>query len=195
MALSKYHQKYANQPDAEIQNRANEKRQELSAVFGQAQLKTTGKPARIAVIGCGDKRFIKHHKEIFESFIKRPVRKIITFDITIDHLAGEENVIQHDCTLPLPNGPFDITYAHVLLRFIETDKQWDLITNSVNALKSGGLAIHLLDKEDYETKEAKLSNGLFSVPLDRWKTKLDELGIEYKEVPVKYGLAFVILKK
>jgi hypothetical protein len=194
MALSTYHQKYANQPDAEIQNRADGKRQELSAIFGQAQLKTTGEPARIAVIGCGDKRFIKHHKEIFESFIKKPV-EIITFDITIDHLVGEENVIQHDCTLPLPNGPFDITYAHVLLRFIETDKQWNLITNSVDALNSGGLAIHLLDKEDYETKEPKLSNGLFSVPLDKWKAKLDELGIEYKEVPVKYGLAFVILKK
>lgn len=95
----------------------------------------------------------------------------------------------------MPNGPFDITYAHVLLRFIETDKQWNLITNSVDPLKSGGLAIYLLDKEDYETKEPKLSNGLFSVPLDKWKAKLDELGIEHKEVPVKYGLVFVILKK
>lgn len=91
MALSAYHQKYANQLDAEIQSRADEKRQELSVIFGQAQLNTTGESVRIAVIGCGDKRFIKHHKEIIESFIKKPV-EIITFDITIDHLAGEEKL-------------------------------------------------------------------------------------------------------
>ncbi len=193
MALSPYHQKYTSLSDAEIQKRADEKKKELAAIFQQVQLKTVGEPVRIAVMGCGDKRFIKYHKEIFQSFIKKPV-EIFTFDITIDHLADEENVIQHDCTLPLPNGHFDTTYAHVLLRFVETDKQWDLIKNSVDVLKSGGLAIHLLDKEDYETKELKLSNGLFSVPLDKWKARLDELGYEYKAIPVKYGVALVILK-
>lgn len=194
MTLSLYHQKYADQSDEEIQNKANEKREELSLIFENVQLKTTGKTARIAVIGCGDKRFINHHREIFESFIKKPV-EIITFDITIDHLAGEENIVQHDCTLPLPDGPFDVTYAHILLRFIETEKQWDLIKNSYDALEPGGLAIHVLDKEDYETEELKLLNGLFSVPLDKWRAKLDELGIEYKNIPVKYGLALVIIKK
>lgn len=193
MPLSQYHQKYAYQSDAEIENRAKEKKLELSKVFAQEKLETISDPVRIAVVGCGDKRFIQHHKEIFEGFLQRAV-EITTFDIVIDHLEGEENVIQHDCTLPLPNGPFDITYAHVLLRFIETEKQWDLIKNSVDALKTGGLAIHLLDVEDYETKEPKLPNGLFSVPLDRWKDKLTELGIEYKKVAVKYGLALVILK-
>lgn len=193
MTLSPYHQQYINQPDTEIQNRVNEKKQELSAIFIQVQLHTSDDLVRVGVLGCGDKRFIKNHKEIFESLIKKSV-EIITFDITIDHLVGEANIIQYDCTLPLPNGPFDITYAHVLLRFIETEKQWDVIINSVDALKRGGLAIHLLDNEDYETKEPKLPNGLFSVPLDKWKTKLDELGIEYKEVSVKYGLALVILK-
>lgn len=194
MSLSPYHQKYSHQSDAEIANRANEKKLELSEIFSQAKLETASDPVRIAVVGCGDKRFIQHHKEIFESFLQRAV-EITTFDIVIDHLEGEENVIQHDCTLPLPDGPFDITYAHVLLRFIETEKQWDLIKNSIDALKVGGLAIHLLDTEDYETKETKLSNGLFSVPLDRWKARLTELKIEYKEISVKFGLALVILKR
>lgn len=194
MPLSQYHQKYTHQSDAEIENRANEKKLELSEIFVQTKLETTSDPVRIAVVGCGDKRFIQHHKEIFESFLQRAV-EMTTFDIVINHLEGEESVIQHDCTLPLPNGPFDITYAHVLLRFIETEKQWDLIKNSVDVLKVGGLAIHLLDTEDYETKEIKLSNGLFSVPLDRWKAKLTELGIVYKEVSVKFGLALVILKR
>lgn len=192
MTFSPYHQKYANQPDAEVQKRVNEKRRELSAIFAQVQLETMGRPVRIAVVGCGDKRCIHWHKEIFENLLKRPV-EITTFDIVIDHLQGEENVFQHDCTLPFPGSPFDITYAHVLLRFIEIEKQWDLIQNSFHALKPGGLAIHLLDTEDYETETPTLPNGLFPVPLKKWEAKLDELGIEYKEIPVNYGLALVVL--
>ena len=194
MTFSNYHQKYANQSDIQIQDKANEKKQELSEIFSQVKLKTTDEIVRIAVLGCGDKRFIKYHKEIFEGVIKRPV-EITTFDITIDHLESEENVIQHDCTLPLPNAPFDITFAHVLLKFLETEKQWNVIKNSYDALKSGGLAIHVLDKEDYETKETLLLNGQFAVPLEKWKKELKRLEIAYKEIPVKYGLALVILKK
>ena len=193
MALSAYHQKYVDQTDEEIAKKAEAKRDELSAIFDSCQLTTSDDTAKVAIMGCGDKRLVQHHKKLFEDFIKKPV-ELTTFDITIDHLAGEENVIQHDCTLPLPNTPFDITYAHVVLRFIETEKQWDLIKNSHDALKSGGLAIHLLDKEDYETKEPLLSNGLFSVPLERWEAKLTEQGIEHKDVPVKYGMALVLLK-
>ena len=193
MTLSPYHKKYASQPDAEVQNRVNEKRQELAAIFAEVQLKTTSEPVRIAVVGCGDKRYVQWHKDIFETLLKRPV-EITTFDIVVDHLQGEENVIQHDCTVPFPGRPFDITYTHVLLRFIETEKQWDLILNSFHTLTLGGLAIHLLDTEDYKTEASLLPNGLFTVPLKRWEEKLDELGIEYKEIPVKYGLALVLNK-
>jgi SAM-dependent methyltransferase len=185
MVLSPYHKKYANLFNAEIQNRVNEKRRELVIIFEKVQLKTSGDTVRVAVLGCGDKRFVKAYKGIFEDLLKKSA-EIITFDIVIDHLAGEENVFQHDCTLPLPNSPFDITYAHVLLKFIEIEKQWDLIKNSYDALNPGGLAIYIIDKEDYETK---------AVPLDKWKTKLNELGVEHKEIPIKYGLALVILKE
>lgn len=193
MTLSKYHQKYANHSDAEVENRANEKRQELALIFEQVQLKTSDEVVHVAVLGCGDKRFIKHHKEIFESFVKKPV-EVTTFDITIEHLLGEENVVEHDCTLPLPGDPYDITFAHVLLKFIETGKQWDLIKNSYDALKPGGIAIHVMDKEDYETQEPLLPNGQYAFPLDKWTKKLDESNIEYKEIPVKFGLALVLRK-
>lgn len=193
MTLSTYHQKYTNHSDAEIANRANEKRQELALIFEQTQLKTDDELVRVAVLGCGDKRFIKHHQEIFESFLKRPI-EITTFDITTEHLLGGKGVVEHDCTLPLPGGLYDITFAHVLLKFIETSKQWDLIKNSYDALKPGGLAIHIMDKEDYETKEILLPNGQYAVPLEKWKAKLDELEIEHKEVPVKFGLALVLVK-
>lgn len=194
MALSAYHQKYSNQPDSEVQNRTNEKKQELVKIFEHVQLNSTSNTAKVAVIGCGDKRFVKHHKVIFQDILKKPV-VIFTFDITIEHLEGEKNVVQHDCTQPLPDGPFDITYAHVLLRFIETDRQWDLIKSSYDALKPGGLAIHVLDKEDYETEEPKLSNGLYSVPLNKWTKQLDELGVNHKLVPVEYGSALVLVKE
>ena len=192
--LSPYHQKYIGQSETEIQKRIDEKKRELSEIFSHTTLETKDSPVQVAVLGCGDKRFISGHKEIFESILARSV-EITTFDITINHLLGEKKVFQHDCTLPLPHGPFDITYAHVLLRFVETEKQWDLIQNSFDALNPGGLAIHVLDTEDYETRTPQLPNGLFSVPLKRWEEKLNELGIKYKKIPVTYGLALVLTKK
>lgn len=193
MTLSIYHQKYTEKSDFEIQKRADEKKQELAKIFEQTRLDTDSETIKIAVLGCGDRRFIKHHQIIFKDLTGKPV-EITTFDIITDHLGGEPRVIRHDCTKSLPNTLFDITYAHVLLRFIETEKQWDVIKNSFDALKLGGLAIHVLDKEDYETKETRLSDGLFSVPLNRWKVKLSECNIEYKEIPIKYGCALVLIK-
>ena len=119
MTLSIYHQKYVEQNDDEIQHKADAKEQELASIFQEVSLNTDSDPVRLAVLGCGDKRFVAHHKRIFENVLKRNV-EVTTFDITIDHLAGESNVFQHDCTLPLRNPPYDITYAHVLLKFIET---------------------------------------------------------------------------
>ncbi len=194
MSLTAYHKKYINQSDSEIQNRINEKEEELKQIFAEVELKTNSDIIKIAVMGCGDKRFVHAHKMLFEGFLSKPL-EITTMDITIDHLQAEHHILQHDCTLPIPDGPYDITFAHVLLRFIETEKQWDLIQNSFHVLKTGGLAIHLLDKVDYETKSPHLPNGLFSVPLDKWKSKLEELGITYKSIPVKYGTAFILFKK
>lgn len=193
MALSQYHQKYSNQSDEEIQKRSAEKEQELLEIFRHVSLQTGSETIRIAVLGCGDKRFVQHHKAIFEKVLGKPV-VITTFDISTEHLQGEENIVQHDCTLPLPNQPFDITFAHVLLRFIETEKQWDLLKTSYEALRSGGVAIHVLDREDYETTDIHLKNGLYAVPLERWKKQLGDENIAYKEIPVKYGLALIILR-
>jgi SAM-dependent methyltransferase len=194
MTLSTYHQKYKKQSDEEIHRKADTKEQELASIFQEVSLNTESDPVRLAVLGCGDRRLVAHHKRIFENVLKKNV-EVTTFDITIDHLAGESNVFQHDCTLPLPNAPYDITYAHVLLKFIETEKQFDLLKNSFDTLKPGGVAIHVFDKEEIEAKGPKLPSDLWAVPLDKWKQKLMELGIEYKEIPVKYGLALVLLKK
>lgn len=86
----------------------------------------------------------------------------------------------------------DMTY--ILLKFIETEKQWNLIKNSYNALSNGKIAIHVLDNEELESKTPFLPNGLFSVPLTRWKKQMEEGKINFKEISVKYGFALVLEK-
>lgn len=194
MSLSTYHQNFVSKSDEDMQRRIAEKEQELVQIFDQVKLEKYDDIISVAVLGCADKRLVQGHKQIFEKVLGKKV-ELITFDLTIDHLSGEENVVQHDCTLSFPNAHYDITYAHVLLKFIPTEKQFDLIKNSFDALAEGGIAIHVLDREDYETKDLKVSDGYYSVPLDDYKNKLSDLGISFREFPNKYGLAFVLLKQ
>ena len=193
MALSDYHQQFTIKSDEDIQRRIDAKEQELVQIFESVQLSTDSETVRVAVLGCADKRLIQGHKRIFEKVLNKKV-ELTTFDLSVEHMLGEENIVQQDCTLPLPNTPYDITYAHVLLKFIPTEKQFDLIKNSFVALNSCGIAIHVLDKVDYETTGPKLPDGYFAVPLADYKLELTNLGIDFKEVNVKYGVALVLLK-
>ncbi len=193
MPLSPYHQQYANQSDEEIAEKAQEKLTELEEILGQVAFTSTSDPVKIAVLGCGDKRLVEHHRRIFAEVLKKDV-EINTFDITIDHLKGEENVFQHDCTLPLPNSPYDIVFSHVLLKFIPTDKQYDLLKNSYNVLSPGGLAIHVIDADDIGVHPDEAEEGMNIVPLDLWKGMLADKQIEHIEVLVKYGVAFILKK-
>ena len=183
--LDEYHQKYANRSDEEMSDRIAEKEKELILIRDAVSPKFSSGILNIAVMGCGEKRFIVGHREIFSKVFEKPVN-ITTFDITINHLAGEENIIQHDCTQPLPGGPYDITFAHVLLRFIPKDKQWGLVKNSFNALKDGGIAIHVLDPEDYETTEL--------VDLPAIEENLKKEGISSATVKLPIGQALVLIK-
>jgi hypothetical protein len=191
MSFSLYHQSYANKSDEDIQKRTNEKEQELNKIFENISLQTDSNSLRLVVLGCPDKRMVKQYEIIFEKVLKRKV-EVITFDITIDHLIGESNIIQHDCTLPFPKPTYDITYGHVLLKFIETEKQFAVLINSFESLKLGGIAIHVFDREEIEAKEINLPDGLWSVPLAKWKQKLSEHNIEYKEVQLKHGPALIL---
>lgn len=193
MTLSKYHKKYSNQLDSEINNRVAEKESELIQILSKVHISQRHKTLKVAVLGCGDKRYISAHSILFEKLFKRPVQ-VITFDISIEHLMGEDNVFQHDCTQPLPYAPFDIIFSHVLLKFIETEKQWDLIKNSFESLSPDGLAIHIMNDEDYKTEDALLSNGQFAVPIKKWIEKLDNNNIRYKQIDLKFGSALVLIK-
>jgi SAM-dependent methyltransferase len=193
MGLSDYHIKYASLPDEEIENRAKYKKEELLALCNELKLETNSQSCDVAVMGCGDKRLIAKHQEIFSEFCGRPV-KIITFDVTIDHLSGANNVIQHDCIDPLPGGPYDIVYGHVLLRFIHPDHQWGVIKNTYDVLKPGGLSIQILDFLDFTTESKRLPNGLYSVPLRKYEEQMDAEGMTFIEVTAKKGLVLAIRK-
>ncbi len=203
MALSDYHKKYAALSDAEIQRRADIKERELKTIFSVVPCHPAHEHVRIFVVGCGDRRFIDHHRRIFSSLLGRDV-DLTTSDIAIEHLAGAPGVIRHDATKPFPGGPYDITYAHVFLKFIETEKQWDVLMNSWNALREGGIAIHVMDLEEIDAPAAALDGGLHAVPLTRWKKQLEGEGIHFKEAAWKIegilknplsGRALILLKE
>jgi hypothetical protein len=109
---------------------------------------------------------------------------MVTFDITVEHLAGANGVVQHDVTLPIPKQPYDVAYSDLLLRFIETDKQWDALKNSYDLLRAPGVAVHVLNKEELASETAQMPDGFFAVPLERWKERMDENGIRYQELDV-----------
>lgn len=129
---------------------------------------------------------------MFEQVLWLPT-EVTTFDITIEHLAGAERVVAHDCTEPLPDPPYDITYAHVLLKFIPTERQGALIINAYQALRSGGVAIIITDQEDDQSD--KLPDDQYHVPLEKWRKLLEQQGIKLVEMQVPYkGLAWVLVK-
>lgn len=181
MSLSTYHQNYADRNDAELERRAIVKERELKKIFEATKFHPSSTPVRIAILGCADARFVPAHKKIFEKLLEQSV-DMTTFDISIEHLKNETKVVAHDITTPIPNPPYDITFGHVVLKFIETEKQWDVILNSYEALSKNGIAIHVFDAEDVTTNEVRQADGYFSVPLERWTKQLTEQGIQFQEM-------------
>lgn len=193
-ALSEYHQKYAALPDEEIAKRVAYKMEDLKAVMKATATIIGHAPLLIAVLGCPDPRYRPLQQQMLEKTLGKSV-KLTTYDITVDHLQGVPGAVQHDVTEPLPGGPYDFILAHVLLRFIEEDRQWYVIFNSYDALKPGGVAIHVLDEEDYTTGGAIIPDGYHPVPLEKWKDKMRDLGMDYVEVPIEHGVALAIMRK
>lgn len=181
MAITDYHKKHINRSDEETNRRIFVKELELKKILSETNYKPSFENVRVAVFGCADKRFVKRHKLIFEKLFQKPV-ELITFDISIEHLEGEENVVQHDITTPIPNAPFDITFGHVVLKFIETNKQWGVIKNAYNALRSPGLGIFVFDLEDVTTQNPIQADGYFSLPIETYKQKLTEENIKFEDL-------------
>ena len=185
MGLSDYHQKQRRLSDQEIERRLNVKSDELAAVFSRvAQPVVSGRPVRVGVLGCADIRYVSGHQKLFASILGLPI-DLTTFDITVDHLAGAPGVVQHDCTLPLPDGPFDVLLAHVLLKFLDADGQLALVQNGLHALNPGGVFILVNDQEE-------LTYGLIDVK--NIKQVVEQSHAAWVESATKYGVAWVIVK-
>lgn len=184
MALSDYHQKYLSRTKDEIVEMIAVKERMLRAAIDGSHYAPTSSPVKVAVIGCASPDFIPAHKKIFEDILGVPI-SLTTFDISIEHLQGGENVIQHDCTEPLPGVPYDITYSDILLKFIETDKQWNVLENSVSALRKGGIAIHFIGNEEGNAIDVKL--GYNDVPFSRWREELKRREVAFHELSVETG--------
>lgn len=181
MAISSYHQKRINKTEEEVLRRLLVKEMELKKILNETDYKPSSGIVRIAILGCADKRFVKLYKSMFEKFLDRAV-EVTTFDITIEHLQGEQGVIQHDITKPLPNGPYNIEFGHLILRFIEVTKQESVIKNAYDALCSPGLAIFIFDQEDISTQTPKRADGYWSVPIEKYKRTLATQGINFKDI-------------
>lgn len=166
--------------DEDIDARAAVKAREVERIFQAMKFSPQTKPVRVAVLGCADRRMVGLHREMFEASLGKSV-DMTTFDITVAHLAGEKGIVQHDVTQPLPGGPYDVVYSHVLLKFIETEKQWDVILHSYEALRPPGLAIHVCDFSDVGGEEKTMPEGLYSIPIGRWEKALDGKHIRHHD--------------
>jgi hypothetical protein len=187
MAISDYHKKHMSRSDEETERRVFVKELELKRILEETGFQPQTEPVKVAVLGCADKRFVAVHKQIFGKLFNKPVEQT-TFDITIEHLEGAENVAQHDITTPIPNPPYDITFGHVVLKFIESKKQYQVIRNAYDALRSPGLGIFVYDLEDITTKTPLQADGYYSVPLEQYKAQLDREGIKYRDLKWKFEL-------
>ncbi len=191
MSLSKYHRNYQNRSDEQIKRRMAVKRIEFQHIFKRLDWKPTSDPVRVAIFGCGDRRFVSGHRSLLSELLDSTI-ELKTFDITTEHLAGEQVIIEHDLTQPLPSGPFDLIVAHVLLKFIDQAKQVSVLVNAHEALVEGGVAVFVQGKQELEFEDRvenysadhayKYEQGdLTPVRIDQITAKLEELGIGFEQ--------------
>ncbi len=178
MDLFEYHQRYVTLSQENILHGLQAKEYQLGQVFSQLNLTFNENSLRIAILGCADKRFVKGHQELFGRLLYKPL-ELTTFDINTDHLNGENRIIKHDCTKPLPQAPYNVIFSHILLKFIPENQQWSVIKNSYDALKSGGVALHFMDVGGKSLPTSMLKEGFNKVILDVIKNKLKESSIKF----------------
>lgn len=153
--LEEHYKEYANQPDSWVSNMKKVKKEIIENIFKNIKSTPKTNSIKVAVLGASDKRYIKIHKDLFTEITKKDIQ-MTTFDIDTKHLEGEEGIIYHDITKPFPQSNFDIIFSHALLKFIEPEKQAEVIRNSYNSLNKQGFTMHILHSPELkETKELR----------------------------------------
>lgn len=141
--LQQHYQEYAGRPDEHVAKRAAIKLHLVQTVLEASGFKPEADPVKVAVLGASDKRYIPIHRRIFEEVVGKRV-DMTTFDLEIEHLARQEGIIEHDITKPFPNTPYDLVFSHELMKFLDQYEQICAIYNAFNALRNGGLAMHII---------------------------------------------------
>ncbi len=183
--LTPFHQSLADRSDAEIAERLRVKEMQLRQVFTAVGLpSSTVSPARVGILGCGDKRFIPGHQQIFERVLERPIQ-MTTFDITVDHLQGAESGVErHDITQPLSHPPYDVLYSDTVIRFIDPAKQALPLVHAGDALAPGGMAVFTFGVEDYDPPQGYTPPaGTHPVDMIAIQMELSKRGVAFMEVP------------
>ena len=149
--LKAHYKEYASQHDSWVNNMRNVKKSIVQTVFGKVSFCPGGEPLRVAVLGASDKRYIRIHKGVFTEVTGKAV-EVTTFDIDTSHLSGEEGVVHHDVTRPFPKK-FDLVFSHELMKFLEPEKQAEVIKNSHYSLSPGGFSMHIIHSPSIEGTE------------------------------------------
>jgi hypothetical protein len=186
MNLGQYRERRSSLSDSEIEKHLRIKEDELESVVRASGIRFRQPMIRVAVLGCADRRSIAGHRDIFRRVLGGPV-DLVTFDITVEHLASGEGVVQHDCTVPLPDAPYDLAYGHILLKFMPPDKQWQVLLRSYEALRSGGVALHFMHESGHSQPSDMLPDGFYQVPLREFEEALTAEGVEFHELSLKVG--------
>lgn len=153
--LSLHYKEYGSQPDSWVNNMAVTKRSIVAHILSETSLAMQHIPVRVVVLGASDKRYVPIHKKIFEELLGSEV-DMKTLDLDTHHLDGTEGVIEHDVTKPFPKVPYDIVFSHELMKFLSADEQKHVVINSYNALREGGLAMHIMHEPSIKgTKELR----------------------------------------
>lgn len=178
--LRAHYAEYATRPDSRVQDRKIAKKSIIKYVLKEINFNPVGKPVRITVLGTSDKRYISIHQKVFEEVLRRNI-KIITFDVDIKHLAGEDGIVLHDATEPFPETPFEIVFSHELMKFLTPEEQLKAIKNSHDALTDNGLAMHILHGPSIKGTK-KLREWQYRVNPDELIKQLEENNIQAKKL-------------
>lgn len=200
--LEAHYAEYGNQPDSWVANMEKTKKSIIERVLTEASFHPATDEIEIAVLGASDKRYLAIHEHIFRELLGKNV-SVVTLDCDTKHLGAPPNTIQCDVTQPLPGGPYDIVMSHALMKFLTPPEQFAVIKNSYEALKSSGVAMHIMHPPELEGT-TELRDWQYRVNLDDIINKLNEEQIPTKVVTfesdssvdwLRYTTALILQKK
>lgn len=173
--LQAHYEEYASLSDVWVRNMMDTKRSIVHQVL-QMTSYSKSKTTKVAVLGASDKRYIAIHQQVFQEQLQGAVT-VHTLDIDTEHLGGASStVVEHDITKQFPQKPYDIIFSHELMKFLTEDEQLATLKRSHDAIKIGGLAMHVMHEPSI-LGTSELRNWQNRVDPDMLKSQLQSVDI------------------